>query len=152
MIQRKQTIYFLLALLAIIGFLLTPLAFFDDDMTVTAFTLYTGVEKVKTSHLPIWLYGILSSVCIVFIVLTIGSFKNRPLQMKLAGASLLLSTVLAVLNFIQLDKLRFHEMPDANISYGMGSFGPVVAIAFMILGYRGVKKDEDLIKSIDRLR
>ena len=73
-------------------------------------------------------------------------------SVEFTGASMLLAAVWAVLSFMQIDKIRLHEMPEAHVSYGIGAYLPVVAIAFLLLAFRGIKKDEDLVKSIDRLR
>ncbi|MFT6844822.1 MAG: hypothetical protein ACJAUV_001010 [Flavobacteriales bacterium] len=152
MLQRVQTIYFLLAFAATLCFLFLSLATINDELVIYANEALLNGKSLNTAHLPSWLYYILPLICVSFISFCITKYKNRPLQIKLCGASLLLSTVLAVLNFIQLDKLRLHEMPEGTITYGVGSYLPVMAIAFLILGYRGVKKDEDLIRSVDRLR
>jgi hypothetical protein len=39
-----------------------------------------------------------------------------------------------------------------RIDYGLGMYLPVIALAFTFLANRGIKKDEDLVKSVDRLR
>lgn len=152
MLQRIQTIYFLLALAATLCFLMLPLASVGESLIVFSNKALLNNQVLDTAHLPAWLYLMMPIICAVFIAVCLMKYKNRPLQIKLCGASLLLSTVLAVLNFIQLDKLRLHEMPAENIVYSVGSYLPVIAIAFLILAYRGVKKDEELIRSVDRLR
>jgi ABC-type polysaccharide transport system permease subunit len=35
---------------------------------------------------------------------------------------------------------------------GIGMFLPIVAIVFLVLANKAIKKDEDLVKSVDRLR
>ena len=35
---------------------------------------------------------------------------------------------------------------------GVGIFLPVISIVFLVLANRAIKKDEDLVKSVDRLR
>jgi len=39
-----------------------------------------------------------------------------------------------------------------TMGYGIGYFGPIAALPFVFLANRGIKKDENLIKSLDRLR
>lgn len=35
---------------------------------------------------------------------------------------------------------------------GIGMFLPIVSIVFLVLANKAIKKDEDLVKSVDRLR
>ena len=35
---------------------------------------------------------------------------------------------------------------------GIGMFLPLVSIVFLVLANKAIKKDEDLVKSVDRLR
>ena len=35
---------------------------------------------------------------------------------------------------------------------GIGMFIPVLSIVFLVLANKAIKKDEDLVKSVDRLR
>jgi radical SAM superfamily enzyme YgiQ (UPF0313 family) len=46
----------------------------------------------------------------------------------------------------------FLQNQDVTISYGLGFFLPVVSLAFLLLANKAIKKDEKLIKAIDRLR
>ena len=42
--------------------------------------------------------------------------------------------------------------PSDMIQYNIGTFLPVAALPFVFLANRGIKKDEELVKSLDRLR
>jgi hypothetical protein len=152
MLQRIQTIYFFIAFVISMLFMFVPLASIGDELIVLSDSVLLKGEVLATNHLPVWLYIGIPCICSFFIVMCFVTYKNRPVQMKLSAASLLLSAVWAVLSFIQLDKIRLHEMPEGQISYSFGSYIPVIVIAFLILGLRGVKKDEDLVRSVDRLR
>lgn len=152
MIQRIQTIYFILALVAVSVFFVPAIATIGETLEVTATNITLNGEVMTTAHLPIWLFVGLPVLAMLFIAISTFLYNKRPLQMKLTGASMLLTAVWAVLSFMQIDKIRLHEMPEANVSYSLGAYLPVATIAFLILAYRGIKKDEDLVKSIDRLR
>jgi len=41
---------------------------------------------------------------------------------------------------------------EVAILYHVGFYLPVVALAFLFLAIRGIKKDEALVKSLDRIR
>jgi glucan phosphoethanolaminetransferase (alkaline phosphatase superfamily) len=152
MLQRIQTIYYLLASIMMMAYIFVKLATIGDTLIVKATGTTLNGAVLDTPHLPSWLLVAMAIICLGFTDVSLFVYNKRPLQIKLTGASILLTTVLAVISFIQLDKIRLHEMPEATIVYNIGSYLPVAAIAFLILAYRGVKKDEDLVRSVDRLR
>jgi len=48
--------------------------------------------------------------------------------------------------------LNAMEMNESEIIYELGSFLPIIAAVFTFLASRSIKKDEDLIRSADRIR
>ena len=152
MLQRIQTIYFSLAFILSGAYFTTKLATIGDGLIVRATQITLNESVLATPHLNIWLLIVYPCICMVFMGTCTMLYTKRPLQMKLCGASILLTTVWAVLNFVQIDNIRLHEMPEATINYNIGSYLPVAAIALLILAYRGLKKDEELVRSVDRLR
>lgn len=80
-------------------------------------------------------------------------FKNRQRQRLMA----LLSLVFTI-GFLALTLMRVSNFNDSavsaptNGSYWIGSVLPVLAIVFLIMAIRGIRNDEKLIKSLDRLR
>jgi hypothetical protein len=62
-----------------------------------------------------------------------------------------------VLNLILLGLFVYHSLnlsgETAAVSEkGIGMFLPVLAVVFLVLANKAIKKDEDLVKSVDRLR
>ena len=47
---------------------------------------------------------------------------------------------------------RLKALGEVTMSYGFPIIFPVVNLILLWLAHRGVKKDEDLIRSVDRLR
>ena len=72
-------------------------------------------------------------------------FKNRKLQMKLIRLSVLVELVIGVRLFIVLQE--FEVSLNSNCIF-------LLAFTFvaLIMAYRGVKKDDDLVRSVDRIR
>lgn len=85
----------------------------------------------------------------VFCFASIFFFKNRALQKRVITVAILMIIAVAVLCGIQSQ--QFPGGP-ADISAGSGSFLPLLAIVFSLLAIAGIRKDEQLLRSADRLR
>lgn len=72
-------------------------------------------------------------------------FKNRPLQIRLGYVILFLHLLMCVLT-------GAHFYLDKGQQFSAFAVLPVISFVFQILAIRAVKKDEALIKSMDRLR
>lgn len=139
MIQRIQTVYLLLAGIAA-GF---PLALPIGYQQQASGTLV----EVMISQ---FILAMIATALAAFIALiSIFLFKNRGLQMKTTIAALLLSlcaTGLLVANIFVLNK-DLIQTPN-YIPLAMSFF----SIIFCGLAYKGIKSDEQLVRSMDRLR
>ncbi len=136
MIQRIQTIWLLLAAAASFGSL--KLSFYSGKKDTVLFEELTG----STGG---FLLLVLSVAVALLSVVSIFLFKNRKLQMRLALAGLVVQ--LAVLFFYFQQAATFTEG-----NYTLTSIFSFVIPVFLILAVMGIRKDEKLIKSMDRLR
>ena len=87
------------------------------------------------------------SALLAFVAIFI--FKNRKLQFVIGRLTILINLILlGVLIYVSL------TLPgEAAVSEkGIGMFIPVLAILLLVLANKAIKKDEDLVKSADRLR
>ncbi len=76
-------------------------------------------------------------------------FKKRQLQFVLGRVIILIHLFLVGL----LIYLSLTLSGEASVSEkGIGMFIPIVAILLVALANKAIKKDEDLVKSVDRLR
>jgi len=146
MIQRIQTIFLLLAAI-ILGI---TFAFpFVRALGPTVFVpfLYDGVYNVVDHPALIVTFAATALLCLLSIFL----FNNRPLQMRVTMLSVLLTIVCAGLTIFLFTQLvpMFYAL---SLRYSAGLFLPLGAILFQILAYRGIKKDERTVRSMDRLR
>ncbi|MEP6260235.1 MAG: DUF4293 domain-containing protein [Gillisia sp.] len=136
MLQRIQTIYLFIAAL-ISGVLIFFVSLWSNE---------TG-EPVYVEEVLIALGMFLGSALLSLI--TIFLFKNRKLQFVLGRINILL-------NFFLLGVLVYWTLivpGEMQISEkGIGMFIPVLSIVFLVLANKAIKKDEDLVKSVDRLR
>lgn len=146
MIQRIQSILLLLAAAAV--FALFKLPFGSSEDTIAASALFN--DGVFTIQDHVGLIGLFCAAgAIAFI--TIFLFNNRPLQLKLSRVSIIaniIGIILAAVLFMQDSQTIGDAIPKEELGLGL----PVLSIIFAALAIRFINKDENLVKSMDRLR
>lgn len=143
MIQRIQTIYLLLASLVSGGL-------------IFVFNLWNTIkEKIFVVDLFSKDIVVLKAIPFMFItssLLSIGAiflFKDRKLQFVLGRVIILINLILlGLLIYLSLN-LSGETMVSEK---GIGMFLPVLAILLIVFANKAIKKDENLVKSVDRLR
>jgi len=136
MIQRIQTIYLLLSAAVSAG-LIFVLHLWTNNKDIPVFA------QDDILYLGLFLGSAVLSLISIF------SFKNRKFQFVLGRLNIILNFILLAFFVYQL------LMPpgESNISEkGVGIFIPILSIVLLVLANKAIKKDEDLVKSVDRLR
>lgn len=136
MLQRIQTIYLLLAALTSAGLIF-----------VFSIGENPSGEAVFAQDILI-VFGLFLASAALSLV-TIFLFKNRKLQFVLGRLNIILNLILLGL-FVYWS---LNISGESNISEkGIGMLIPIISIVFLVLANKAIKKDEDLVKSVDRLR
>lgn len=138
MIQRIQSIYLLLAVIAsgVLPFFLPLFTLKNGDVV----TIYSNL-----AYIFLFVFSAALSILGIF------SFKNRKKQFVFGRLNIILNFILLGL-FIYLS-LNLSGEADTEVSEkGIGMVLPLVSIVLISLANRAIKKDEDLVKSADRLR
>lgn len=136
MIQRIQTLYLLVAAVISVGL-------------IFVFDLWTNKaeELVYAKDINYVLGLFIASGVLSLIAIT--RFKNRKSQFMLGRLNI-------ILNFILLGVFVYQSLNlsgEANVSEkGIGMILPIFSIVFLVLANKAIKRDEDLVKSVDRLR
>jgi hypothetical protein len=141
MIQRIQTIWLLLTAAAAFLTLKFPLYSGNiiEDGQPKKFTAFTAQNNLLLLILTV---GVgLASLIAIFL------YKNRKLQLRVILATLAVSVINLVLYFLQTRKFIAVES-----NYGLAAILAIVIPVFLLLAIRGIRKDEKLVKSLDRLR
>lgn len=143
MIQRVQTLYLFLASIVSGGLILFINLWKTTKEEIFIVNLFTEEETIlKLVPLMFFTSSILS-------FLTIFIFKNRKLQFVLGRIIILINLFLLGL----LIYLSLNLSGEASVSEkGIGMFLPVIAIFLIVLANKAIKRDENLVKSVDRLR
>jgi hypothetical protein len=136
MIQRIQTLYLLLAVVISAGL-------------IFVFDLWTNNEGVKVFALDDYTYLGLFLGSAVLSLVSIFRFKHRKSQFVMGRLNIILNFIL--LGFFVYQSLNLSG--ETNVSEkGIGMLLPVFSIVCLALANKAIKKDEDLVKSVDRLR
>lgn len=146
MIQRIQTVYLVLAAACGFGALALPLATTSQEIQNSEL-FADAVFNVQDNIGLLALFALAGLLSVIAIFL----YNNRPVQMKLTRFALVADIVGLVLTIILFWR-DLGNVESAEVGDGAGAYLPLGFILFAILALRGIKKDENLVRSADRLR
>jgi hypothetical protein len=144
MIQRVQSIYLLVAGATMSGVFLFPL--WSTELPLL------GPFNFMASEYALLTGGAIGISALA--LLAIFLFKNRPLQSRLALFVALLALFYHGLIYMQSKELDVIPgfSDSLSISLEAGGVMPFLCMIFAFLAYRGIGRDEKLVRSMDRLR
>ncbi|HEX2970115.1 MAG TPA: DUF4293 domain-containing protein [Bacteroidales bacterium] len=145
MIQRIQTVYLLLTTLAGILFLTGNILYFSDGSSVSFSGVSAGIEVEKN-----WLLSVLMAGIPLISFITIFLYRKRKLQMKLIG--FLITLIVIVVLFLGFYSFRTINKSDTSLIFNYRILIPLLMLIFSFLALRGIRKDEEIVRSYDRLR
>jgi hypothetical protein len=155
MIQRIQSIYLLLAGLAIFALFLFPLAHGVYINTIPSTIKITGVYQDAGGHEAHMqtFTALIAATAIVGILplILIFLYKNRKQQVMLCYLY-----ILVIIGFsfwmVQTVKSVTGGLTLTTSNFGIGALLSSISIVFTLLAVKGIQRDEKLIRSADRLR
>jgi len=159
MIQRIQSVFLFMIVIAMVALFFVPIwsktnPADGQEYALTAFSLgpvaSTANADASTSTIFI---AILAGLAGAIALYEIFQYKNRLTQMKLG---LLNSLVMAALmgcvfyfsSYVGEDLIKTTTQGE----YMAGFYLPAVGLLMNVLANRFIKRDEDLVRSMDRLR
>ena len=135
--QRIQTLWLLLAGVAMTLTLFLPLALFSTDGSIG-------------KGLITWDLFVLGALITMISFATIFLFKKRKIQMRLCVFSMLLA-IGYIIDFA-VRAWQFKAVLDADFSIKFALGLPFIALVLLYLAFRGVRKDEILVRISSRIR
>lgn len=157
MLQRIQTIFLTIIAVLMIIFLFVNIwnkksLTSDEQITLNAMKmLHTQNGQIIAETTTIWL-AMLAIVCFILALISIFSFNNRIRQMQFG---LFLSIGIGAI----LGLIVYYSFAGENQligtqkgSFGLGLLIPAMALICNSLANRFIRKDEELVRSTDRLR
>ncbi|MCR9228397.1 MAG: DUF4293 domain-containing protein [Flavobacteriaceae bacterium] len=136
MIQRIQTLFLL-----IVGLISGILPFFMN--------LWVEIDGKEVFAQDEVLVSLVFYAVTVLAVVSIVMYKKRQNQFVVNRLNMILN--LFLLGFFVYRSLSLSGETVVS-EKGIGMLIPVFSIVFLVLANRAIKKDEDLVKSVDRLR
>ena len=149
MLQRKQTLFLLAALILTIICLCLPIgkSHAEDECGMLMYNLYVIHANERVMSLwPLFLVMLLSAV---LNLTTIISFKNRKKQINLCAVCIFLQIAWYVIYSVYYHSVEA-QFPTINCSPVAAL--PLVNIILYILARKGVIHDEKLVRAVDRIR
>ena len=137
MLQRIQTVYLILAFL-IAGIL--PFFF-------SLFTLSSGKDFYFMENK---IYVVCFGLSLTLSLLSILSYNKRQNQFVINRLNMILNLIL--LGLFVVRSLNLSGETELVSEKGIGMFLPILIIVLLVFANKSIKKDEDLVKSADRLR
>ena len=157
MIQRIQSVFLLLLALAMLSLLALPLwhkvdGLTHQELTLTAFGFQAQGITVPAGIGPVWLIGALAAASAALAVYEIFQFRTRLRQLLLGSINLLLITATLGAEFYFQTKGEQLLNVKLERQLLMGLYLPTLALVLNLLASRFIRRDEQLVRSADRLR
>lgn len=153
MFQRVQSIYLLASIGMLAASFFIPFGTFSDGVHPIDLRSY-GAKNVEGMYLNepsnYFIYLVFTLVMVINLYALL-SFRNRMLQLRLVKFSFLLLAGGFVLLSLYING-GWAAFPGMSFQPGIALFLPLGAILFNYLAARGVRKDEELVRSADRIR
>lgn len=153
MIQRIQTLFLLCTAGLLAAMYFVPLAFlYADDgvfyqLTVAGLKTVTGDEPDVLWLIPLL---ILHSVTLLLVVYTIFLYANRRKQARICMLNIILSAGVSLLMMFYILSLSREML--ASVQYRIPVVFPLAGIILLFLALRAIRKDEERVRSYERLR
>lgn len=144
MIQRIQTLFLVLAAAASFGAIGMPLATASESIAASAL-FQDSVFSANDNIVVLVLFAVGAALAVAAVVL----FKNRPVQLILSLLAMLANAA-GGLWAGYLFSQDGGQASGAQMSWGI--ILPIVAIFSHVMARRSIRKDEQLVRSMDRLR
>lgn len=159
MIQRIQTVYLLLvALLSGLTLAFDIALFRLGDEVVYRYSILKIVAEDGSADIIPGNWALQLGLILLIIslsIFTISRYKHRKSQLKLGAINYLLLAILIINSYFSVENtlpLILENGKDLSPLYYIGFYLPIAAVSFQFLANRGIKKDEELVKSVERLR
>ncbi len=163
MIQRVQSVFLALVAICMLALYFTSIVTVTYQNKKFIFSIFglneQGSENLNFLLFPTFLFGLTTTIVLLSFY-CITAFKNRINQMKFVRLNTLLILIFIVVDVLAYDKIfdiilatnKNFSRDSSLVTYLFGSVTPVFALIFNILAFRGIKKDEDLVRSANRIR
>lgn len=159
MIQRIQTVFLFLVAVAMLLVVTFPLWQQVNPAQTALASLDAWSLSVKVieteeqlQHKSTFYIGLLALAVAGLAIFSLLQFKNRSKQMLLNMINSLLMAIMLGLVVYTTYSFNAEFNPQANGAFVLGFWGIIGAMVMNLLANRFIRKDEMLIRSVDRIR
>lgn len=153
MIQRIQTVYLIIAVI-LLGFTFAfPLATItngNEIFTLTPFALMSNMSDgtssvvAHTTHM-----GVLTALTLLLTFINIFLYKHRMIQVRICFALMVMTFGVQIFFGYYIYKMN---TDFSTIGYSVTDIFPIITTILIYLAFKGIIRDEMLIKSLNRIR
>lgn len=149
MIQRIQSVYLLLAAIALIIAMCLPAGYFVGEGGLILPFKPLGIAFAEGTFQSTWgLFGILL-LSAVTACCTLLLFRNRKLQMRMT----VFNSILLIGYYIAFGVFVYVLNDDSfSFRFGWALSLPLICIILNYLAYRSIHRDDEMVKAVDRIR
>ncbi|MCU0460419.1 MAG: DUF4293 domain-containing protein [Bacteroidales bacterium] len=155
MIQRIQTLYLILTTILSVLFLNGHIIKYAEG-SENILSIGSGVIRIMNNtggYETVWILVLLASLVILIFLISVISiffYRKRKIQIKMAATIIILVCLLILASaYYYISVAREY---NGGIKPGINVIILPVMLLFSYLTFRGIRKDEELVKSYDRLR
>lgn len=124
----------------------------ETSMNLSVLGVDNQIDATYFGDAYTWPLIALSALMIVLPIVTSFLYKKRQSQVKLCQLDILLNVVFVVLVFMYYTSDVQKNINSEDVKYGLGIYIPLVSMILNFLAIKGIKKDIELLKSVDRIR
>lgn len=150
MIQRIQSVYLFIAGIIVLAMYKIPVAEFSNgELIYKLFACHILDPTTGTPFINVVPMAVLPILSMFLSLFAIFKFNNRSFQIKLGKMNMLVLIVLIavqVIYYFRIQGLMSNGKP------GFSAIIPLVAILLIFMANKAIKKDDNLVKSADRIR
>jgi len=150
MIQRIQSVYLIIAILIQLAQLALTWVTYQIDIGSYAMSgIKSDVPSGKTDMLTVGL-----SLSIALLLFVLGSFKNRKRQLSFSIFAMILVLLnLAIFAWVHNSNIQLMlKLGAVSINYHLTVVMPLISAVAIFMARSAIKRDEELVRSVDRLR
>lgn len=157
MIQRIQSVFLGLIAILMTLFLFLPIwkkidTQAGEHVLINAFgTSHMKGEIMISEKGAVYIF-ILAFFSVIISVISLLNYRNRPRQILLNLINSLLIAISVVASALLISDAEKILLPAQKGDFQVGLFLPVIALVCNMLANRFIRKDENLVRSADRIR
>ncbi|MCB0792483.1 MAG: DUF4293 domain-containing protein [Flavobacteriales bacterium] len=159
MLQRIQTVFLVIAAAIAFAAIALPMATYtrgsdQAEVVLRPMGLFTGEGAELSDVEPKVPFMAVFAVLGCALLASVFLFRHRTRQRRVVRGTFLVALgaiAFAVITDRSIQVYLGQEAP-VSVSYGPSFYAPLLVLVFAYLADRAIRKDEDLVRSADRLR